>query len=88
MVASRSRLQADASATVFDAFQEGDLHDETDYTQTTTQMQSDVSLKMLMAGGVAGAAAKSLTAPFARLTILYQVTLQICIDRRVMLVGL
>ena len=38
------------------------------------------TVKLLAAGGVAGAVSKSATAPLARLTILYQV-LTICVDR-------
>lgn len=44
-------------------------------TPVLAENHNEASLKMFMSGGVAGAASKTFTAPFARLTILYQVCL-------------
>ena len=68
------RHQAEASATVFDAFPEEELHPgPLPRTDVRRQTQTQIALKMFASGGVAGALSKTFTAPFARLTILYQV---------------
>jgi len=44
-------------------------------------ISADSTIRMLLAGGVAGCVSKTVTAPLARLTILYQVCL-VCNTRR------
>ena len=68
------RHQAEASATVFDAFPEEELHPgPLTPANAPRQTQTQIALKMFASGGIAGAFSKTFTAPFARLTILYQV---------------
>lgn len=50
-------------------------------TQTSQAASSDLleNFRLLAAGGIAGAVSKTVTAPLARLTILYQVKYNACV---------